>query len=108
MDSDTNTEEGEWVELRWVVSRHMIDLASSFLFAVGAQGVQEEYLEGQKPPPKQPWDTGPLPEEPAEKYLISWWDLNNPNIFVKIGNNIYKSMIYILWIYRAHICTIYL
>lgn len=75
MDSDTNTEEGEWVELRWVVSRHMIDLASSFLFAVGAQGVQEEYLEGQKPPPKQPWDTGPLPEEPAEKYLISWWPL---------------------------------
>ena len=75
MDSDTNTEEGEWVELRWVVSRHMIDLASSFLFAVGAQGVQEEYLEGQRPPPQQPWDTGPLPEEPAEKYLISWWPL---------------------------------
>ena len=76
MDSDKNTEEPEeWVELRWIVPLNMIDLVSSFLFSIGAEGVQEEYLEGQKPPPQQPWDTGPLPEEPAEKYLISWWTL---------------------------------
>ena len=76
MDSDKNTEEAaEWMELRWIVPRKMIDLASSFLFSIGAEGVQEDYLEGQRPAPQQPWDTGPLPEDPAEKYLISWWTL---------------------------------
>jgi ribosomal protein L11 methyltransferase len=70
-----DTEEAlEWMEMRWVVSIHLIDITSSFLFSIGADGVQEEYVEGQKPPPRQPWDTGPLPKEPSQKVLLCWWN----------------------------------
>ena len=48
----------QWMEMRWVVATAPIDIATSFWFAIGAEGVQEDYLEGEKPPPKQPWGYG--------------------------------------------------
>ena len=77
MDSEANTDTNNnqnWIELRWVVPQKMIEMASAFLFSLGAEGVQEDYVEGQSPKPRQPWDTGPLPEEPKEKVLVSWWN----------------------------------
>ena len=59
----------QWMEMRWVVATALIDIATSFLFAIGA-GVQEDYLEGEKPPPKQPWDTDDSVVEPAQKTRI--------------------------------------
>ena len=77
MDSEANTDTNNsqnWMELRWIVPQKLIEVASAFLFSLGAEGVQEDYVEGQSPKPRQPWDTGPLPEEPKEKVLVSWWN----------------------------------
>ena len=49
-----------WIELNWVVSRREIERCSVQLFALNA-GVQEDFLPGARPAPRQPWDTGPAP-----------------------------------------------
>ncbi|MBM76615.1 MAG: hypothetical protein CMK59_14510 [Proteobacteria bacterium] len=63
----------QWVELRWCVSRSHIAVCTDYLFELGASGVQEDYLPGEAPPPRQPWDKGPLPPLPEYKVLRSWW-----------------------------------
>ena len=63
-----------WRELRVVVPAGLVQHASAALFAAGAAGVQEDYLPGQAPPPRQPWDTGPPPPEPRERELVAWFD----------------------------------
>ncbi len=44
------------------------------LFALGAIGVQESWLEGTAPPPRQPWDTGPQAEGPDRHVLTAWFE----------------------------------
>ena len=43
-----------WMELQWAVPRDLIDLLSDRLFSYGALGVQEDFLPGEKPVPRQP------------------------------------------------------
>jgi ribosomal protein L11 methyltransferase len=43
------------------------------LMDAGAVGCQEDYLPGEKPPTRQPWDTGPLAPEPERLVLKAWW-----------------------------------
>ena len=64
-----------WVELRWGIPRTLCDLLSSKLFEMGALGVQEDFLPGEKPPPRQPWDHGPAQPLPKFALLKAWWDL---------------------------------
>ena len=62
-----------WVELRWSLPRSLSDLLSSKLFDAGALGVQEDFLPGEAPPPRQPWDTGPSAPLPGNVLLRAWW-----------------------------------
>ena len=63
-----------WVELQWGVPRRSVDFLSAELFQCGALGVQEDFLEGQTPKPRQPWDTGPDAPLPPFALLKAWWD----------------------------------
>jgi ribosomal protein L11 methyltransferase len=63
-----------WLELRLVLPRAAIEPISQRLFDAGASGVQEDFLPGEAPPPRQPWDRGPLPPLPSSAVLRSWWD----------------------------------
>jgi len=63
-----------WIELQWVVPRKSVELLSSKLFDLEALGVQEDFIEGQAPPPRQPWDTGPEAPLPPFMVLKAWWD----------------------------------
>lgn len=54
--------------------RSTIDAASGACWSSGAVGVQEGWLEGQAPPPQQPWDRGPSPPLPDRAVLTAWFD----------------------------------
>lgn len=56
------------------VRRSRVDTVSAALFAAGAHGVQEDWLPGEAPPPRQPWDTGPPAPEPERVLLRAWFD----------------------------------
>ena len=61
-----------------VVPRQDVESVSGFLFEHGALGLQEDYLPGEAPVPRQPWDTGPRPPGPAKVLLRAWWEEPNP------------------------------
>lgn len=63
-----------WRELQVVVPRGLAESASAQLLAAGAAGVQEDYLPGEAPPPRQPWDTGAPPPQPKRLLLRAWWE----------------------------------
>ncbi|MCB9679456.1 MAG: 50S ribosomal protein L11 methyltransferase [Alphaproteobacteria bacterium] len=64
-----------WVALDIVgLRRSATDGASAALFALGAVGVQESWLPGTAPAPRQPWDTGPYPPLPARHVLTAWFE----------------------------------
>ncbi len=63
-----------WWERTAVVTCDDLQTASAALFAVGAQGLQEDHLPGQAPAPRQPWDEGPLPPPPARIVLRAWFE----------------------------------
>ena len=63
-----------WYELRWVMPRTDVELVSGHLDSIGALGLQEEFLPGEEPPPRQPWDTGPMAPLPKNVLLKAWWE----------------------------------
>lgn len=63
-----------WTELRLVVPRGQAAAASGLMWELGAVGVQEDYLPGQAPPARQPWDTGAPPPQPPDLLLRGWWE----------------------------------
>ncbi len=63
-----------WVELQVVVPRRAIEQASELRFGMGALGLQEDFLPGEAPPVRQPWDTGPPPPLPERALIRAWWD----------------------------------
>ena len=62
-----------WQELAWVIARDRLEVVSAALFSLDCLGLQEDHVPGQAPPPRQPWDTGPLPLPSAEVLLRGWW-----------------------------------
>ena len=62
-----------WIELNWVVSRREIERCSVQLFALNALGVQEDFLPGEAPAQRQPWDIVPAPALPERALLKAWW-----------------------------------
>jgi len=54
-----------------------LDVVSGRLFALGAAGLQEDHLPGETPPPRQPWDQGPLPAATPRIVLRAWFE--NPD-----------------------------
>lgn len=55
------------------VSREALPAASARLLELGATGLQEDFLPGEAPPPRQPWDSGPPPPLPARALLRAWF-----------------------------------
>jgi ribosomal protein L11 methyltransferase len=53
--------------------RPQIDEASRRLFGCGALGLQEDWLPGEAPAPRQPWDRGPAAPEPERCVLRAWF-----------------------------------
>jgi ribosomal protein L11 methyltransferase len=51
-----------------------VKVVSAALFGAGAVGVQEDWMPGTAPPPRQPWDTGPPAPLPPTRRLIAWFD----------------------------------
>ncbi len=51
-----------------------LEAVSELLFSLGATGLQEEYLPGEAPPPRQPWDTGKPAAEPEKRVVRAWFD----------------------------------
>lgn len=62
-----------WQELRWSLRRKDAPRALDALFGLECLGAQEDYLPGEAPPPRQPWDTGPAPVLPERVLLRAWW-----------------------------------
>ncbi len=64
-----------WYELTLrELCRIQLDMASARLFALGAQGLQEDQPAHRRTPPQQPWDTGPPPPEPDKLWLRAWFE----------------------------------
>ena len=64
-----------WVELQWDIARDRADVLSGELFSFGALGVQEDFREGEEPPPLQPWDDPDTPVQLPERMLLkAWWE----------------------------------
>ena len=62
-----------WAELQWAVPREEFVRLSTILFDLGVEGIQEDFLPGEAPPPRQPWDDGPEPLLPPNVLLRGWW-----------------------------------
>lgn len=63
-----------WDEIRVVVPRGLVKGASALFMELGAVGVQEDVVPGDRRVFRQPWDTGPAPRAPARALLRGWWD----------------------------------
>lgn len=64
-----------WWELRLTaLPRADAAAASAFLFELGSAGVQEDWLPGTAPAPRQPWDTGPGDPLPDRIVLRAWFE----------------------------------
>jgi ribosomal protein L11 methyltransferase len=47
---------------------------SALLFEMGALGLEEAWLPGEAPAPRQPWDKGPVAPEPDRLILKAWFE----------------------------------
>ncbi len=56
-----------------VVGRDALERTGARLLKLGASGLQEDFLPGQAPPPRQPWDRGPDAPLPAQALLKAWF-----------------------------------
>lgn len=77
-----------WRELQLLgLPRGLVDTVSARLFALGTSGVQEDYLPGQAPPPRQPWDTGAPPPAPRRVLLRAWFeDPDEPGLLASLAD----------------------
>lgn len=72
-----------WRELRVTIPSGLVESVATLLFAQGAAGVQEDFLPGQAPPPRQPWDTGSPPPLPRQRVLVAWFEDPDPALVVR-------------------------
>jgi ribosomal protein L11 methyltransferase len=56
------------------VDRAAAESLSAVLVGLGASGVQEDWLPGEAPPPRQPWDDGPEGPLPSHVSLKAWFE----------------------------------
>ena len=66
----------EWKELSWVVPRELTDILGAELSDIGALGIQEDYLPGEEPPPRQPWEADKIIADPPQRCLKIWFSLD--------------------------------
>ena len=66
----------KWKELSWVVPRELAEILGAELSDLGALGIQEDYLEGEEPPPRQPWEQDKIIIDPPKRCLKVWFALD--------------------------------
>ena len=64
----------EWKELSWIVPRELAEVLGAELSDLGALGIQEEFLEGEEPPPRQPWEQDKVIFDPPKRCLKIWFE----------------------------------
>lgn len=74
-----------WQELRWALPRKKAPVALDALFALECLGAQEDYLPGEAPPPRQPWDDGPAAPQPERVLLKAWWPEDHAGCREQVG-----------------------
>ncbi len=62
-----------WHELQWIVPVGLTEVLGAELGELGAVGVQEEYLPGEEPEPRQPWEQDRIIEERPLRILRVWF-----------------------------------
>lgn len=67
----------EWKELSWIIPRELTEILGAELSDLGALGIQEDYLEGEEPPPRQPWEQDKIIEDPPKRFLKVWFSLES-------------------------------
>lgn len=65
----------KWLELAWVVPDKLTQIIGAELYDLGALGLQEDYLPGEEPPPRQPWETDRVIVEPPMRVLKVWFPI---------------------------------
>ncbi len=65
--------DADWTELQVVIARSELDKTNARLFELGCSGVQEDFVPGETPPPRQPWDTGPDAPLPQRALVKAWF-----------------------------------
>ena len=73
-----------WVELQLPVLRGSIPRVSHLLFDLGALGLQEDFLPGETPPVRQPWDKGPEAPLPPRALIRAWWPVEQTDIHSRV------------------------
>lgn len=63
----------EWKELSWIVPRELAEILGAELSDLGALGIQEDYLEGEEPSPRQPWEHDKVIVDPPKRDLKVWF-----------------------------------
>lgn len=58
--------------------RNRVDAVSAALWSCGAAGVQEDWMPGTAPPPRQPWDEGPPAPLPDRVRVLAWFEEPEP------------------------------
>jgi ribosomal protein L11 methyltransferase len=83
-----------WSELRVELPATVAELAQDILNDLGASGTQEDFVPGEAPPPRQPWDDGPPPPPPARLQVKAWFEAPDRDAVVadfirRLGRNRY-------------------
>lgn len=64
-----------WWELHLEgLARDRVEAVSERLFAAGAVGLEERWMPGEAPAPRQPWDRGPAAPEPSRVLLVATFE----------------------------------
>ena len=66
----------EWKELAWVVPAHLTEILGAELGDIGAVGIQEDFLPGEEPPPRQPWEEDIEILLPKMRCLRVWFGMD--------------------------------
>ena len=77
-----------WIELQLPVSRESIAQVSDILFDLGALGLQEDFLPGEAPPVRQPWDKGPVAPLPSRALIRAWWSSGQSNLQSQVATGL--------------------
>ena len=65
-----------WLELAWIIPSALTEILGAELAELGALGMQEDFLPGEEPPPRQPWEQDKIIPMPEKRLLKVWFPLD--------------------------------
>lgn len=79
------------------LKRSKAKAASAALFGAGAVGVQEDWMPGTAPAPRQPWDDGPPAPQPERMLLIAWFDERSDDAVTRVAKPWIGPSVDVVW-----------